>query len=70
MNATVTSQESLSKDEKQSIEKLLNQKFGDLEIAYHTDPNVYGGLRIEVGDWVFDGTVARELDQLVNILKS
>lgn len=70
MNATVTSPEKLSNEDKKSIEKLLVEKFGKIEIVYHTKPELFGGLRIEVGDWVFDGSVAKELNQLVNVLKS
>lgn len=70
MNASVITSATLSKEEKQTIEKLLTGKFGELAITYHTEPELLGGVRIEVGDWVFDGSVSKELGQLVNVLKS
>jgi F-type H+-transporting ATPase subunit delta len=70
MNAIVTSSETLSKDQKTTVENLIQDKFGKIEVNYTIDPEVFGGIRIEVGDWIFDGTVAKELNQLVNALKA
>ena len=70
MNAIVTSSETLSKDQKTTVENLIQDKFGKIEVNYTIDPEVFGGIRIEVGDCIFDGTDAKELTQLVNALKA
>jgi F-type H+-transporting ATPase subunit delta len=69
MNASVITATALSKEERQAIETALSQKFGEISVEYHTEPELLGGMRIEAGDWVFDGTIARELNQLVHTLK-
>lgn len=44
----------------------LTKQYGpDLEVSYQTTPDLIGGLRIRVGNDVFDGSVKGRLDRLV-----
>jgi len=43
---------------------LANQYGPDLEIQYRTNANLIGGLRIRIGDDVFDGSVEGRLKRL------
>ncbi len=43
---------------------LVSQYGDDLAIEYQTNPALLGGLRIRVGNDVFDGTVKGRLDRL------
>ena len=55
----------LSATEGQRIAAGLAKDYGDkLTIQYKTNPELLGGLRIKVGDDVFDGSVAGRLDRL------
>lgn len=46
----------------QRIESALSQKLGSaVEIVSRVEPNVLGGLRVRVGDQVFDGTLSNRL---------
>jgi F-type H+-transporting ATPase subunit delta len=55
----------LSATEGQRISTGLAKDYGDkLTIQYKTTPELLGGLRIKVGDDVFDGSVKGRLDRL------
>jgi F-type H+-transporting ATPase subunit delta len=55
----------LSATEGQRISAGLAKDYGDkLTIQYKTTPELLGGLRIKVGDDVFDGSVKGRLDRL------
>jgi F-type H+-transporting ATPase subunit delta len=55
----------LSATEGQRISAGLAKDYGDkLTIQYKTNPELLGGLRIKVGDDVFDGSVKGRLDRL------
>ena len=45
---------------------LANQYGSDLVVQYKTTPELLGGLRIRVGNDVFDGSVQGRLDRLAN----
>jgi F-type H+-transporting ATPase subunit delta len=45
----------------------LTEKYGaDLEVSYQITPALLGGLRIRVGDDVFDGSVQGRLDRFAS----
>ena len=45
----------------------LTEKYGaDLEVRYQTTPSLLGGLRIRVGDDVFDGSVQGRIDRFAS----
>ena len=47
----------------------LTEKYGaDLEVRYQTTPSLLGGLRIRVGDDVFDGSVQGRIDRFASAL--
>ncbi|MGE4488435.1 MAG: F0F1 ATP synthase subunit delta [Kiritimatiellales bacterium] len=50
----------------------LGSKAGSLEtsVNFTVDPSVIGGLRVERGYQVTDKTIARQLDQLKNLLQN
>ena len=55
----------LSASEGQRVSSGLAKDYGDkLTIQYKTNPDLLGGLRIKVGDDVFDGSVKGRLDRL------
>ncbi len=49
------------------IAGLATQYGPDLAIQYQVTPALLGGLRIRVGDDVFDGSVQNRLDRLANL---
>jgi F-type H+-transporting ATPase subunit delta len=48
------------------IAGLVKQYGPDLVMTYQVNPTLIGGLRIRVGDDVFDGSVQGRLDRLAN----
>lgn len=70
LTASVTSAIELTKTEKKDIETMLSTMTGQQNISLEcaVEPEILGGLRIEVGDWVLDTTVANQLTKLSNQL--
>ena len=61
--AVVRSAVELSIDERERLAAALGRQYGrDITINVVVDPEVLGGIRVEVGDDVIDGTVAGRLD--------
>lgn len=61
----ITSATSLTDGEKESLQANLKDRFGsDLEYDFHVDPSIIGGVIVQVGDRVIDGSVATRLTQL------
>ncbi|WP_208590739.1 F0F1 ATP synthase subunit delta [Gracilibacillus suaedae] len=64
--ATVYSVRALSDAEKEEIENVFTKKLNvkALKINNHVDPSVIGGVKIKVGNTVYDGSVKGKLDRL------
>lgn len=55
----------LTATEKQSVEKMLVKLLGhEVEVHVVVKPELIGGLRIQVGDWIVDTSLAMHLGQL------
>ena len=63
--ATVTAAAPLTPAQLDSLSAILKTQYGrDPRIAVKVDPSVIGGLRVQVGDDVIDGTIASRLSEL------
>lgn len=62
--ATVISSASLSEEQADRIRDELTQKYGAVTLNRVVDPDVLGGLRIEIGYNVIDGSVYSRLQEL------
>lgn len=61
--ATVRVAKPLSSDQRGRLETALGRQIGrDVTIQEVIDPGILGGIRIEIGDEVFEGTVAGRLE--------
>ena len=66
----VLSSEQLSQDQIKNIENLFTKKFGcDVEFVYEIDKSLIGGIKVEAGSVVYDGSVAGKLQQIRQSLK-
>jgi F-type H+-transporting ATPase subunit delta len=65
-HVTVESAETLDDATRARVVAGLTEKYGaDLTFEYRVDPLVIGGLRIRVGDDVWDGTIKGRLERFV-----
>jgi F-type H+-transporting ATPase subunit delta len=63
--ATVTTATPIASTQLDRLAKALGASYGrELRINQVVDPSVVGGLRVQVGDDVIDGTVASKLNEL------
>ncbi|MEY3394520.1 MAG: hypothetical protein RL346_756 [Verrucomicrobiota bacterium] len=61
----VESATALHDDERQRVVAGLNKNYGNqLTVEYKLNPELLGGLRIKVGDDVYDGSVQGRIDRL------
>lgn len=64
-SALVTSALPLTEEEQTTIRRdLLKSLDKDAEVVFKVDPNILGGLVVQVGDRVIDGSVSGQLDGL------
>jgi F-type H+-transporting ATPase subunit delta len=61
--ATVRVAKALSSDQRSRLRAALSKQIGrDVAIQEVVDPDILGGMRVEIGDEVFEGTVAGRLE--------
>ena len=64
-SAEVTSALPLTDEEKESVKEDILAKLGEpATVTYRVDPSILGGLVIQVGDQVLDGSVAGRLEEM------
>ncbi|WP_371403953.1 F0F1 ATP synthase subunit delta [Kribbella sp. NBC_00662] len=62
--ATVRVATDLSEAERTRLATALGRQYGrDIQLNVIVDPNVVGGVRVDIGDEVIDGTIAARLDE-------
>jgi F-type H+-transporting ATPase subunit delta len=65
VKALITSAVELTEEERAEIEKKLIESFGsNLEFVYQVDPDILGGLIVQVGDKLIDDSVRGRLNAL------
>ena len=62
--ATVVTAKPLPATQAERLQAALAAKYGDLKLNQVVDPTIIGGLRVQIGDDVIDGTVASRLTEL------
>ena len=62
--ATVVTAKPLRTDQAQRLRATLAAAYGDLKVTEVVDPTILGGLRVQVGDDVIDGSVSSRLNEL------
>ena len=61
----VTSATPLSEEARQGVRVNLTRIYGDnIEVSFAEDPAVIGGMRVQVGSDVYDGTIRTRLNNL------
>jgi F-type H+-transporting ATPase subunit delta len=66
-SALVESAEELESDVRESVIADLKKKYGDqVEAEFALDPELLGGMRIQVGSDVWDGSVKNRLERLAD----
>lgn len=67
--ATIESATLLSTELRDQLRSDLQKKYGeDLEFEFNVNPELLGGLRVQVGSHVWDGSVRAKLETLRNNL--
>lgn len=62
--ATVRVAADLSEAERTRLSEALGRQYGrDIQLNVIVDPKVVGGVRVDIGDEVIDGTIAARLDE-------
>lgn len=68
-NATVTSALPLKGEDARRIEKALAKVAGCyVKLETRTDPSLIAGLKVQIGDWVYDASLCGRLDRLQHAL--
>ena len=67
--ARVTTAVELSDGEKDRFRQKLGAKYGqNLDFVFNVDPGIYGGVIVQIGDKVIDGSIAARLEALSQAL--
>ena len=70
LRGVVTTATTLSTNSKKMIENIFSKKLNKkLIFDYNTDPNVLGGIRVLIGDVVFEDTIKNKLNRLKESIK-
>ena len=64
VSITVASAEPLTDDELAQLTAMLKETFPLAEVSSEVDKSLIGGVRMRVGDTVYDGSLARQLERL------
>jgi len=68
---TVTTAVSLTDAEKEQFEAKLRAKYGEnLDIQFRMDPQIVGGVVVQIGDKILDGSLAAKINAVETSLKS
>jgi F-type H+-transporting ATPase subunit delta len=62
--ATVVTAAPLPEAQAERLRSSLAAKYGDLKLNQVVDPTIIGGLRVQIGDDVIDGSIASRLSEL------
>ena len=62
--ATVYAATPLPDAQAERLRSVLSATYGDLRINQVVDPSIIGGLRVQIGDDVIDGSIASRLTEL------
>jgi F-type H+-transporting ATPase subunit delta len=69
MPVAVRSAVPLSDEQQERLRQELREAFGREPILHQTiDPELLGGFRVQVGDWVYDASLRARLDEIRNQL--
>ena len=63
--AHVTSAVPLTPEEEQAFRQRIHERFGTgVDLAFRVDPSILGGVIVQVGDKIIDGSLASRLNAL------
>ena len=63
--ARITSAVALTSDEREALRQRIHARFGlDVDLDFRVDSSVLGGVIVQVGDKIIDGSVAGKLNAL------
>ena len=69
--AHVTTSVSLSAEEREEIDRLLFRLVHHpVKVTLHVDPELIGGMKIAIGDWVVDTSLNGQVDHMAKHLVS
>lgn len=67
---TVSSVIPLSDSEKKGVERIVSNLVGhDIDCYFRLDPDLLGGMRIQIADWVIDTSLSSQLTGLTSLLQ-
>lgn len=67
--AHITSSRELKADERENLRvRIEARENAKIIMTYAVEPSMLGGIRMQIGSTVWDGTVKRRLDDLLNVL--
>jgi F0F1-type ATP synthase delta subunit len=67
-HASVETAVALTEKEKAEISAFIQDRGFNGQVTYTVNATVLGGIRIDVGDWVYDTTLKEKLGALVSTL--